>query len=664
MALTHARCKAGLTLGGGAVSGYNIFDGEGYCKVFNKTIGGMDYRLYGRAHSYDSNGDTISISMYLFGAKNNDIETKDTTGNYASKVTFTCGGQTIKFTSSDKRLVLKADGTAVLLGTATVENVSLSPGAKAFKAVWTGPNGTSLEGEHTISETMYWNKKNASDATPVIAISQKTTTSWTAKVSNLRTERNCLTSWVWNRKNTTTSADWTDGMSYSVAQNSTNTSHTQDYSGALAGNSYTVKFTCWLRNYNTDKGTSTKKAPLWNVTTTLTTNKNTTQGITPSKTTVEVQVNKTVQLTLSSDSTGSFSVTTDSTSIASAATSGTKNATVTITGKAVGTTYLNATVSGATAYTDKTVDNVVTINVVRNKSATIPTVQSLTYNGSSQTGVRGGNYVTVAGGGNATDASVAGTGSTISNNKATGAGNYTWSATPVTGYAWSDGTYAAKTGSWTIARATDNWTIPPTATVQVGKTITISVSGNDSGITPKATSSNPSVARVSDSATGVNGTFTITGVAEGTATITASTAASANFNAHSPAGCVVTVTGKTVGIADWGTTLSQPMKETQSGTVTLTRTHTGGNLASKETHDKKIVSVKVASPTATITAVGVGTTTVSLYATGTSTYTDSTPLNIPITVGPAELTLGTKTVPLYVGDKPVRRIYKGTTLIL
>ena len=79
-------------------------------------------------------------------------------------------------------------------------------------------------------------------------------------------------------------------------------------------------------------------------------------------------------------------------------------------------------------------------NIARNPIASASAVTKLVYNGTtetngtSQTGIKGSN--------------VSWTGSTTGTN----AGEYTASATPLSNFAWSDGTFAAKSITWSIAR--------------------------------------------------------------------------------------------------------------------------------------------------------------------------------------------------------------------
>ena len=108
-------------------------------------------------------------------------------------------------------------------------------------------------------------------------------------------------------------------------------------------------------------------------------------------------------------------------------------------------------------------------NIARNPIASASPVTKLVYNGTtetngtSQTGIKGSN--------------VSWTGSTTGTN----AGEYTASATPLSNFAWSDGTFAAKSITWSIARRGQTapilqgatTTYPTTATATVKKKGTV-----------------------------------------------------------------------------------------------------------------------------------------------------------------------------------------------
>lgn len=124
-----------------------------------------------------------------------------------------------------------------------------------------------------------------------------------------------------------------------------------------------------------------------------------------------------------------------------------------------------------------------TFTINRAKTAVEPTKTDRTYNGSEQNGYsNAGTYVTLTG-------TTSTTFSCALNNLA----NFSFTATPDSNHAWSDGTYAAKTYTWVMNPksiavtwgATTSWTYDgnshaPTASVDTGipgETIGLSVSG-------------------------------------------------------------------------------------------------------------------------------------------------------------------------------------------
>jgi hypothetical protein len=247
---------------------------------------------------------------------------------------------------------------------------------------------------------------------------------------------------------------------------------------------------------------------------------------------------------------------------------------------------------------------------------------------------------------------------------AVGQGTATLTATIAgnTNYKAGSGTSAIE-----VMRIDDDWVFEKTElAVKPANTATVAIKYNNTGQKPTGSIASTSIATITASPASADGSFTIKGVGTDgqTTTLTATTPATSIYNARQQT-CKISISGKTTGTATWDkTATSTSLKETQTYAVKLTGTHSGGVLTSANTHNPGVVSVSIASSTATITAVGVGTTTVTLYAAGTSAYTDSPALTIQVAVRPAELKLGSVTVPVYVGDKPVKRIYKGTTLIL
>ena len=154
---------------------------------------------------------------------------------------------------------------------------------------------------------------------------------------------------------------------------------------------------------------------------------------------------------------------------------------------------------------------------VNRKKITIPTVTNTakTYTGSSQS-------PTVT---NEPSSTVA----TCTGKSGTNANDYTLSyalkGTDV--YEWADGTTAAKTYPWSIAKAAGSLTLSASSgNVDKGGTGTFTITAAGDG-TVSVTSGNTSVATVNKS----GNTVTITGVGAGTATITVSQAAGTNHTA-------------------------------------------------------------------------------------------------------------------------------------
>ena len=122
----------------------------------------------------------------------------------------------------------------------------------------------------------------------------------------------------------------------------------------------------------------------------------------------------------------------------------------------------------------------------------------------------------------------------------TNAGTYqaVFSLKDKVGTQWADGTTEDKTVSWSIQKAAGSLTISPTSmtldTSATSKVITVTRAGTGA---ISAQSSAPTVASVSVSGNQV----TVTGLANGSATITISVAADSNYNAASPAQCAVEV---------------------------------------------------------------------------------------------------------------------------
>ena len=193
----------------------------------------------------------------------------------------------------------------------------------------------------------------------------------------------------------------------------------------------------------------------------------------------------------------------------------TTNKKITITPVNVGNTQI--TINGIPSnsnYNSSSVSKYVVINC--SNTATEPSVVSgLIYNGSSQTGLKGGSNVNL---------------STIS---AINAGDYTGKATPKTNYCWTDGTTTTKSYSWSIAKKDVQCSITSVPTLKYPSSATGSIkySCTDSKV-PSVTSSSTSDITVS----GVTSTSaTLKALKIGSSTITVSTASDTNYNASNKA---------------------------------------------------------------------------------------------------------------------------------
>ena len=193
----------------------------------------------------------------------------------------------------------------------------------------------------------------------------------------------------------------------------------------------------------------------------------------------------------------------------------TTNKKITITPVNVGNTQI--TINGIPSnsnYNSSSVSKYVVINC--SNTATEPSVVSgLIYNGSSQTGLKGGSNVN------------------LSTTSAINAGNYTGKATPKTNYCWTDGTTTTKSYSWSIAKKDVRCSITSVPTLKYPSSATGSIkySCTDSKV-PSVTSSSTSDITVS----GVTSTSaTLKALKIGSSTITVSTASDTNYNASNKA---------------------------------------------------------------------------------------------------------------------------------
>ena len=223
---------------------------------------------------------------------------------------------------------------------------------------------------------------------------------------------------------------------------------------------------------------------------------------------------RTATLTYTLNPTGNVTCSSSNANVATCSVD-TTNKKITITPVNVGNTQI--TINGIPSnsnYNSSSVSKYVVINC--SNTATEPSVVSgLIYNGSSQTGLKGGRNVNL---------------STIS---AINAGNYTGKATPKTNYCWTDGTTTTKSYSWSIAKKNVRCSITSVPTLKYPSSVTGSIkySCTDSKV-PSVTSSSTSDITVS----GVTSTSaTLKALKVGSSTITISTASDTNYNASNKA---------------------------------------------------------------------------------------------------------------------------------
>ena len=223
---------------------------------------------------------------------------------------------------------------------------------------------------------------------------------------------------------------------------------------------------------------------------------------------------RTATLTYTLNPTGNVTCSSSNANVATCSVD-TTNKKITITPVNVGNTQI--TINGIPSnsnYNSSSVSKNVVINC--SNTATEPSVVSgLIYNGSSQTGLKGGSNVN------------------LSTTSAINAGNYTGKATPKTNYCWTDGTTTTKSYSWSIAKKDVRCSITSVPTLKYPSSATGSIkySCTDSKV-PSVTSSSTSNITVS----GVTSTSaTLKALKIGSSTITVSTASDTNYNASNKA---------------------------------------------------------------------------------------------------------------------------------
>ena len=192
------------------------------------------------------------------------------------------------------------------------------------------------------------------------------------------------------------------------------------------------------------------------------------------------------------------------------------------------------TPKGDYVWSDGTQDARTVTWTIKRKTVQLPAQSgSLTYTGSAQSPTWD-NY-------SAVELDMGGTTS------GTNAGSYQATFTPTSNFQWSDGTYGAKSATWSIAKAAGSLSINPTTmTLDVStlqKTIAVTRAGNGA---ISVSVDNTAVAEASLSGT----TITVTGKAKGTAKITVSVAAGTNHTAPASVVCTATVSLPSKTLAD------------------------------------------------------------------------------------------------------------------
>ena len=199
----------------------------------------------------------------------------------------------------------------------------------------------------------------------------------------------------------------------------------------------------------------------------------------------------------------------------------------------VGTLYTQAYYSALTNYTGSGWSASATIAISRQTTATASAVTGLIYNGTTesngtaQTGVSG--------------AHITWTGTT----SATNADSYTAYATPESNYAWSDGTYAQKTISWSIARR--GQTAPVLNGAETTYPTTASASVKTAGTVANGTATAPGTLTWSNQSRSTAGSQTATAYYAATTTNFSASPTSAGVTVKvNQATGTATITGRTV----------------------------------------------------------------------------------------------------------------------
>ena len=235
--------------------------------------------------------------------------------------------------------------------------------------------------------------------------------------------------------------------------------------------------------------------------------------------------------------------------------------------------------SAATTNYTQSAEGSLTVTIARAKSASY-TKTDRTYNGSAQTGLT------------VTNATRTGTYS------ATAAGTYTAYAEPTANYAWSDGTYAKKTISWTISRATSATASAANKTYSGSSQTGVTGSNVDWTGTTSATAAGSYTAYATPTA---NYAWSDGTTAKKTVTWTMARAKTATASASNKTWSGSAQTGVTgTYVASWSGTTSATAAGSYSATATADSNHLFSDGATTKTVSWSIARAK----TATCSSVG------------------------------------------------------------
>lgn len=450
-------------------------------------------------------GDTLNTAGLKVSALYSDGTAREVTGYTLSPTTFTSlGSQRVTASYTDE------DGTVTASFTVTVERKTIPVPSQSGTLTYTGS-----------AQSPAWSGYSAAQLTIGGTTSAANAGSYTATftpTANYRwpdgsTGAKSVT-WSIGRAIIAAVPSQSGSLTYTgSAQSPTWTGYDSgkmSIGGATSGTnagSYTATFTPGS-NYQWSDGGTGAKSVSWSIAKAA-------GSMTLSASAVTLTTSApTATITVDRPGDGAISAVSGNTGVATVSVSGNK---VTISGvnNTNGSTTVTIKVAAGTNHTapaDKTVSVTASFTVY---IQTVPAQSgSLTYNGNAQ-GPTWSNY-------NSTQLSLGGTTSAVN------AGTYTATFTPNAGYAWSDGSTAAKNVTWSIGKAAGSLSVSPTSltltTASPTGEITVTRAG-DGAIS--AVSNAPDVATVSVSGNKV----TVTGKASGNATITISVAAGTNHTA-------------------------------------------------------------------------------------------------------------------------------------